>query len=307
MKRSREEEDDNVQENPMEEDAMTEDSEDHMEGDKESEIQVDFEVNEPNFDADYHGIETFTQQMLNGDSFDYTSIVDSILGDSEKQLPNPLTSVVKIPYESVTTAPEEGDEVDLRDWDFNEDTYGVMSLLSFEEEHLKDSVGTWLQETCSKTGDASLGNRMKKFVEGKNGHLSLLVNMHVMNLPFELTFKLHENLWDEYRELVDKKQQKLYEHVVLISTVYEPLKKKRTNKKKTTNSIYPKFEESFYAKYAKFAHRYPLETSEHFMENSVAMMDKSTGDRYGLIMVIPLKDIPEIIKEMENVLKQPTQ
>lgn len=230
------------------------------------------------------------------------------MGDTENEIPNPLTSVVKVPYERISSAPEENEEVDLRDWEWDEDTYGVVSILPFEDEKVSNNIGKWIINNCESNTDQSTTNRIKNILSGKLGSVGLLVNLHVVNLPFELSYKLHENLWNEYNEFLKENKIQDYKNVILITTMFVPKKKKHYNKKKPVHaqSIYPKYEEQFYAKYASFSTRYLLKSSESFANNEVSMLDKTTGDRYGLIMVIPTSSIPKIIQEMNQTLQQPT-
>jgi hypothetical protein len=124
-----------------------------MNDDEDEELQVDFDVNIPNFQRDYFGVELFLRNYLNGQEFDFVKLTELVLGDEEKDEPNPLTSVIKIPYEEDeeqqqqqqqqpqqkdmedeeedATRPQNDEEWDPEQWDWNQDTYGFITCLDY--------------------------------------------------------------------------------------------------------------------------------------------------------------------------------
>lgn len=74
---------------------------------------MDFDVSIPNFEKDYFGVELFLKNYLNGESYDFAQLTELVLGDEQKDEPNPLTSIIKIPYydnDGTTSSVEEQEQ-----------------------------------------------------------------------------------------------------------------------------------------------------------------------------------------------------
>lgn len=262
-------------------------------------IPTEFEVNFADFEWDFNGIELFLQQILYGATYDSYTLTQIVMGDAEKKIPNPCTSVIKMPPVNISQM-----EGEIADWDWEEDVYGVGTILDFNSKVVSglapfQQITQFIVDTCS---DPAI---RKSFLDILSSQpVGLLINQHVLNLPLELTAKFHENLLVDYREQVAKNGLPFFNYILLFSTAVFPHKNNNasSSRKKKQEPIFSRAEDVFFYRHCKLNFHFVLKHDLSHEQEDKAITMNEDGVREGIVMMIPTQEWEPIIKNMVGFL-----
>lgn len=277
---------------------------------------MDFDVSVPNFEKDYFGVELFLKNYLNGEAYDFGKLTELILGDEEQDEPNPLTSVIKIPYDDEGASVEDQERQSIADsekkenkksttstatsdnmtdedgvfdgplegeWDWSSDTYGVLSVLDYKKNKKLDCMKQIKNYVLSVAPEKQKTQVSEIFEEGKVG---IIINERVINMPIEFGPTLHENLHQETHDEC-KKNGTWFKYFFILSKIYYQKNVADTTgqqKKTKMEPIFQKPEEAYYYNSAAVKFTFPLKSAYTYDSNAVGM--EYNIERQGVAMFI---------------------
>nr|CAG4713354.1 unnamed protein product [Naegleria fowleri] len=286
---------------------------------------VDFDVNVPDLEKDYFGVELYIRNYLQGNEFNYVDMTELLLGDEQNKIPNPLTSVIKTANDNVPTAAassaqlnvtkeesskeqqkqsswsgmKDDDEVDPSQWDWTMDMYGLISLLDYKllkkKQCMKQIKAFVLQKCADKDKYAKLCEVFD------NSKLGIIVNERVINLPYEVGGMLHVNLFEELeREQKENNFSKFQYYLILTKVFHMKSPLAGQVKKVKDEALFYKPEEQFYYERAFVSFTYPIKSD--FTEDSSTVTLTDDTFQQGLCMIIESSKIRKILKKIKDEL-----
>ena len=171
----------------------------------------------------------------------------------------------------------------------NKENPGVKEFVKYLLDHCPDQV------------------KRKQLLSALNGDVGLILNEHVVNLPFEASQQLHKTLFDEYRELLKKGGISFLKNFIIVCSVYEVQEESGINqmKKKSSKSqiLFKKMEEEFY--YHRACVSFPIENpNQSTYDGTTAALDSNVRN-YKLVVVFSLEKLKKILKSMETAQNHP--
>jgi hypothetical protein len=306
-------------ENEQDEDGLDSD-EDYIDfnEDPNDELQVDFDVSVPNFEKDYYGIELFLKNYLNGESFDFVKLTELVLGDEQKDEPNPLTSVIKVPYDEHNNNNNTKEDTEVKtdnkssddmtddtplegEWDWSSDVYGFVTCLEYKKNRKLDCMKQIKNYVISMAPEKMKQEITQIFEDGKIG---IILNERVINMPLEFGPTLHENLHNEIHEEC-KKNGIWFKYFFILSKIYYQKNVDDTTtqqKKSKVEPIFQKPEEAYYYNKAKLKFTFPLKYEYTYDANAVGM--EYNIQRLGVVMIFESKyeKVQKILSKMKKDL-----
>ncbi|KAG2379537.1 hypothetical protein C9374_006654 [Naegleria lovaniensis] len=284
---------------------------------------VDFDVNVPDLEKDYFGVELYVRNYLQGNEFNYVEMTELLLGDEQNKIPNPLTSVIKtandnassssVPsntsnkaesseqksQQATSSAMKDDDEVDPSQWDWTMDMYGLVSLLDYKllkkKQCMKQIKAFVLQKCADKDKYAKLCEVFD------NSKLGIIVNERVINLPYEVGGMLHENLFEELeREQKENNFTKFQYYLILTKVFHMKSPLAGQVKKVKDEALFYKPEEQFYYERAFVSFTYPIK-SDYTEDSSTVTLTDDTFQQ-GLCMIIESSKMRKILKKIKDEL-----
>jgi hypothetical protein len=155
------------------------------------ELDVVFDSFDPKED-DFHGIKVFLTELLDGEAFDSSGMVDEVLANA-----GTVGTVVKV---------QDAEEV-----------FGVMSVVSLRESKKE----TWAQQVeafIASKCPQSLKSKLDKYVgPDASSHGGLIVSERLANMPQEMALPMMRSMFDEIKK-AQKEAVSFDVHVLLVYT-----------------------------------------------------------------------------------------
>ena len=234
----------------------------------------------------------FMQHYLSGETFDYSTMVEVLLGDEKNKKPNEITSIIKIPYEIDEKKSE---------FEWNYDVYGIFSLIDLKKlkkTNFVKEIKNYMLKNCEN--DKKIHKEVEEILE--NESCGLIINERVVNLPLQLTPHLHRQLFEDLEKFQQKDDLSKFKNFIIMTKISEEkeghLNKKEEKKSKFTPLFFKEEEEIYYKK--SFLN-YHFALKNQYTEDFSHLQFEKNLKISKLVMFIKRKEIKGILDEITKI------
>ncbi|KAI8927980.1 p21-C-terminal region-binding protein-domain-containing protein [Entophlyctis helioformis] len=285
------------------------DDDDDDEGGENDTIDVDFDFTDPK-EIDFHGIKSLIRQTFaeDTDKLDSSALADLVIGQPH------FGTVVKV--------------------DDGLDPYALLTVLNLTE-HQKveciSQISAYLLEKVKKHTDASV--RLKEVLSNPTAHVGLVLNERLINMPPQLAPPLFKMLAQGIQDAVDDGVPFKLGKLIFISKVYREVEStvdqemedeqeqegavgsssgkadavKSSKKKKAKKASEDASVQFYFQPEDEIIERHAELKVDFKLPNQQSSDSRRAFNDYGIdpsrrIMVLPFSKLPQVIKEMEEML-----
>ncbi|XP_014241577.1 protein BCCIP homolog [Cimex lectularius] len=270
-------------------------NEEGMEYTGDEEIQVDFEGRSPT-DSDYHGIKQLLAQLFLKAHLNLSELTDIIIGQSN------IGSVVK--QSGAGEINEDDDDDD------DDDLMGVfavtsaVSLSSKKKVEVVQQLRSLLVELSSSHATEECKTFIKTAIEDADAPLGLIINERFINIPPQLAVPILQNLSNELKKAVEKKEPYNFSHLIFICKLYKDEERKGKRKKMQDDVIWSNPEEEIIDQMADYKFEFCVKDEVDSGLSGNWLSGDDTMIPYRRVLIIEANKFDSVIEQIKIAVQR---